>query len=84
MASYYSKNHDGLLFIESSFGELIIQGEGSIGPEDSETWGGDERWKETTAAITIGDRITEIGGGLLEQFSNVKTLHLPKSLRCIG
>ena len=84
MAIYYSKNHDGLLFIESSFGELIIQGEGSIGPEDSETWGGDERWKETTAAITIGDRITEIGGGLLEQFSNVKTLRLPKSLRCIG
>ena len=84
MAIYYSKNHDGLLFIESSFGELIIQGRGSIGPEDSETWSGDERWKETTAAITIGDRITEIGGGLLELFSNVKTLHLPKSLRCIG
>ena len=84
MAIYYSKNHDGLLFIESSLGELIIQGRGSIGPEDSETWGGDECWKETTAAITVGDRITEIGGGLLEQFSNVKTLHLPKSLRCIG
>ena len=80
MAVFCSKNHDELFFIENGMGELIIQGTGIIRAEDTVTWSGDERWKEAVTAITVRDKITEVLGGVFEQFPNVKKLNLPKSL----
>ncbi|MBE6612299.1 MAG: hypothetical protein E7632_07390 [Ruminococcaceae bacterium] len=80
MAVHYSKNHEGLFFIDNDMGELIIHGEGSVRAEDTETWNPDESWKAAVTEITVRDGITEIGGGVLEQFPNVKKLNLPGSL----
>ncbi|MBE6613274.1 MAG: hypothetical protein E7632_12370, partial [Ruminococcaceae bacterium] len=80
MAIYYSKNHQGLYFIGNDMGELIFQGEGSICSGDTATWNADETWKMAFTEITVCDQITTLGGGVLEQFPNVKKLKLPKSL----
>jgi len=83
MAVYCSKNHEGVYFIECGMGELLFQGTGSIRSEDTATWNPDETWKGAATAVTVCDRITEIGAGVLEQFPNVKKLNLPKPLTCI-
>lgn len=83
MAVYCSKNHKGVYFIDCGMGELLFQGKGGIRAEDTVTWNPDETWKEAVTTFTVCDRITEIGGGVLEQFPNVKKLNLPKPLTCI-
>lgn len=80
MAVYSSKNHEGVYFIDCGMGELVFQGEGCICSEDTVTWNPDEIWKEAVTAVTVCDRITEICGGVFEQFPNVRKLNLPKSL----
>ena len=77
---YYSKNHEGLVFIDRGMGELEIRGEGSIRMEDTEIWNPIENWKEKFTTVTVYDAVTEIDGGVLEQFPNVTKLNLPKSL----
>ena len=81
---YYSKNHEGLVFIDRDGGNLEIHGNGIICRGDTELWNPVENWQEPFTTVNVQDGITEIHAGVLEQFSNVKTLHLPKSLRCIG
>ena len=80
---YYSKNHEGLVFIDRGMGNLEICGKGGIHQEDTEIWNPVENWKKTCTTLMVYDKITEIFGGVLEQFPNVKKLNLPKSLRCI-
>ena len=80
MSVYYSKNHEGLFFIDKGMGELVFQGKGGICSEDTVIWNTNENWKETFTAITVCDWITEICGGVFEQFPNVKKLNLPKTL----
>lgn len=80
MSVYYSKNHEGLFFIDKGMGELVFQGKGGIRSEDTVIWNTNENWKETFTAITVCDWITEICGGVFEQFPNVKKLNLPKTL----
>jgi len=80
MSVYYSKNHEGLFFIDKGMGELEFQGKGDIRSEDTVIWNTNENWKETFTAITVCDWITEICGGVFEQFPNVKKLNLPKTL----
>lgn len=77
---YYSKNHEGLVFIDRGMGELVFHGEGGICMVDTEIWNPVERWKEKFITVTVYDDITEIYDGVLEQFSNMKKLCLPKSL----
>ena len=77
---YYSKNHEGLVFIDRGMEELEIRGEGSIRMEDTEIWNPIENWKEKFTTVTVYDTVTEIDGGVLEQFPNVTKLNLPKSL----
>ena len=77
---YYSKNHEGLVFIDRGMGNLEIRGEGVIRREDTETWNPDESWKETCTTLTVYSEITEIYAGVLEQFPNMKKLCLPKSV----
>lgn len=77
---YHSKNHSGLCFIDRDVGNLEIRGEGSISASDTETWNPDESWKEQCTVLTVYDGITEICGGVLEQFPNMVKLRLPKSL----
>jgi len=81
---YYSKNHGELVFIDRGMGELEFSGKGGIRREDTEIWNPVENWKEVFTTVTVCEDITELYAGVLEQFPNVKTLHLPKSLRCIG
>ncbi|MBQ8511868.1 MAG: hypothetical protein IJV76_05310 [Clostridia bacterium] len=80
---YYSKNHEGLVFIDRGMGNLEIRGEGVIRREDTEIWNPVENWKEDFTTVTVYEDITEIYAGVLEQFPNMKKLNLPKSLRCI-
>ena len=80
MSVYYSKNHEGLFFIDKGMGELVFQGKGGIRSEDTVIWNINETWKEAFTAITVCDWITEICGGVFEQFPNVKKLNLPKTL----
>lgn len=80
MSVYYSKNHEGLFFIDKGMGELVFQGKGGIRSEDTVIWNTNENWKEKFTAITVCDWITEIFGGVFEQFPNVKKLNLPKTL----
>ena len=77
---YYSKNHEGLVFIDRGMGELEFRGKGGIRREDTEIWNPVENWKEVFTTVTVYDDITEIYAGVLEQFPNVKKLNLPKSL----
>ncbi|MBQ3258505.1 MAG: hypothetical protein IJA67_14025 [Oscillospiraceae bacterium] len=83
MAIYFSKNKEDLVFIDDGMGVMKINGKGSIYFEDTATWYPDETWKEAVTTVTVCDWITEIFGGVLEQFPNVKKLNLPKPLRCI-
>ena len=80
---YYSKNHEGLVFIDRGMGELEFSGTGGIRREDTEIWNPVENWKEGFTTVTVCEDITELYAGVLEQFPNVKKLNLPKSLRCI-
>ena len=80
---YYSKNHEGLVFIDRGVGELEFSGKGIIRPEDTEIWNPVENWQEPFTAVTVQDAITEIHAGVLDRFSGMKKLCLPKSLRCI-
>ncbi|MBO5126287.1 MAG: hypothetical protein J6D10_01810, partial [Clostridia bacterium] len=59
---YYSKNHEGLVFIDRGMGELEIRGEGSIRMEDTEIWNPIENWKEKFTTVTVYDTVTEIDG----------------------
>ncbi len=77
---YYSKNHEGLVFIDRGMGELEFRGKGGIRMEDTEIWNPVENWKEAFTTVTVYDDITEIYAGVLEQFPNMKKLCLPKSL----
>ena len=77
---YHSKHKNGLVFIDRGMGELEFRGEGSINREDTEIWGSDIKWKEKFSELTVYDGIIEINEGVLEQFPNVKTMNLPKSL----
>ena len=80
MAVYYSKNHKELYFIDKGMGELLFHGDGVIRFEDTVTWNPDEAWKEAVTEITVCDSITEICGGVLEQYPSLNKLNLPKSL----
>ena len=80
---YYSKNHEGLVFIDRGVGELEFSGKGIIRPEDTEIWNPVENWQEPFTAVTVQDAITEIHAGVLDRFSGMKKLCLPKSLRYI-
>lgn len=80
---YYSKNHEGLVFIDRGMGELEFRGKGGIRREDTEIWNPVENWKEVFTTVTVCEDITEMYVGVLEQFPNMKKLNLPKSLRCI-
>ena len=80
---YYSKNHEGLVFIDRGVGELEFSGKGIIRPEDTEIWNPVENWKEVFTTVTVCEDITEIYAGVLEQFPNINKMNLPKSLRCI-
>jgi len=77
---YYSKNHEGLVFIDRGGGNLEFHGEGIICPEDTEIWNPVENWQEPFTAVTVQDAITEIHAGVLDRFSGMKKLCLPKSL----
>ena len=80
---YYSKNHEGLVFIDRDGGNLEIHGNGIICRGDTGLWNPVENWQEPFAAVTVQDAITEIYAGVLEQFPNINKMNLPKSLRCI-
>ncbi len=64
-------------------GELVLQGEGRICSEDTVTWNPDETCKKTVTTVTVCDWITEMHGDVLEQYPNLKTLHLPKPFKYI-
>ena len=77
---YYSKNHNGLVLIDRGMGNLEFSGDGIIAANDIEVWNPDAFNKEEFTLITFKDGITEIHGGVLEQFKNIKKLILPVSL----
>ena len=77
---YYSKNHEGLAFIDRDGGNLEIHGNGIICRGDTELWNPVENWQEPFTTVTVQDAITEIHAGVLDQFSGMKKLYLPKSL----
>ena len=77
---YYSKNHEGLVFIDRDGGNLEIHGNGIICRGDTELWNPVENWQEPFTTVTVQDGITEIHAGVLDLFSGMKKLYLPKSL----
>ena len=77
---YYSKNHEGLVFIDRDGGNLEFRGKGIIRPVDTEIWNPVENWQEPFTTVTVQDAITEIHAGVLDRFSGMKKLCLPKSL----
>ena len=77
---YYSKNHEGLVFIDRDGGNLEIYGNGIICRGDTELWNPVENWQEPFTTVTVQDGITEIHAGVLDLFSGMKKLYLPKSL----
>ena len=77
---YYSKNHEGLVFIDRDGGNLEFCGNGVIHPEDTEIWNPVENWQELFTTVTVQDAIKEIHAGVLDRFSGMKKLCLPKSL----
>ena len=81
---YYSKHHEGLVFIDRGMGMLEFSGTGIIRAEDTEIWNPDETWKANCTTLSVPDKITEIGEGVFEQFPNLTKLCLPKSLTHIA
>jgi len=77
---YYSKNHKGLVLIDRGMGNLEFSGDGIIAANDIEVWNPDAFNKEEFTAVTFKDGITEIHGGVLEQFKNIEKLILPVSV----
>jgi len=78
---YYSKNHEGLVFIDRGFGNLEFSGSGIIRREDTEVYNPpEENWKERFTSLTMQDGITEIHEGVIEQFKGIRKLILPESL----
>jgi len=77
---YYSKNHEGLVFIDRGGGNLEVCGKGVIHPADLEIWNPVENWQKPFTTVTVQDAIKEIHAGVLDRFSGMKKLYLPKSL----
>jgi len=77
---FFSKNHKELVFIDRDTGCLEISGNGILCAGDTKVWNPDEFRKEAFTEITIGNKITAISSGVIEQFPNIKKLILPKSV----
>ena len=69
---FFSKNHKELVFIDRDTGCLEISGNGILCAGDTEVWNPDEFRKEAFTEITVGNKITAISSGVIEQFPNIK------------